>query len=228
VSREVWSALRPGVLDPAVAVATPSGPGATVHASDLVERIPTVTRETTGAEAARVVAEYRLQALVVVGADGNPHAVVPGSQILGLIIPRYVRDDPTLAHALDEQSSDELCERLRTTTIGQLLDDRTLELRTLPVVLPEDTLLEIASVMVEGRYPMVVVRDREGGYHGVVVMSRALAAIARLAGEDSALVERRLTRDIADRGEPWPPPAVIGGDPPPPSSAGTTHEGPAR
>lgn len=33
-------------------------------ARDLAEQVPTVSRETTGAEAARVVAEYRLAGLV--------------------------------------------------------------------------------------------------------------------------------------------------------------------
>lgn len=177
-----------------------------MRASELAERVPTVTRATTGAEAARVVAEYRLRALVVVGPDGTPDAVIPGSQLLGLVLPTYVRDDPTLAHAFDEQSADELCGRLATTTIGALLDARSLELRTLPAVLPDDTLIEIASVMVQSRFPMVVVRDVDGAYHGVVVMSRVLAAVATLAGEDSTLVRRRLTRDIADRGRPWPDP----------------------
>lgn len=175
-----------------------------MRAIDLAEQVPAITRETTGAEAARVVAEYRLQALAVVGADGTPDAVIPGSQILGLLLPTYVRDDPTLAHVFDEAQADELCEQLITTTIGELLDARSLELRTMPTVRPEDTLVEIASVMVQSRFPMIVVRGADGTYHGVVVMSRVLAAVARRAGQDSALVERRLSRSIADRGEPWP------------------------
>ncbi len=175
-----------------------------MRAIDLAEQIPTVTTSTTGAEAARIIAEYRLQGLVVVGDDGQPQAVVPGSQILGLIIPGYIREDPRLAHAIDEAGADELCQHLTTNTLGALLATHAVRLTKLPTVAPGDTLLEIASVMVEGRTPLVVVRDRDGAYHGVVTMSRLLAAVATLAGEDSALVQRRLTRDLIDRGQPWP------------------------
>ncbi len=53
-----------------------------MRAEQLAEQVPTVQRETTGAEAARVVAEYRLSGLVVAGEDGVPIAVIPGSQLL--------------------------------------------------------------------------------------------------------------------------------------------------
>ena len=41
--------------------------------------------------------------------------------------------------------------------------------------------------------------DRSGTYHGVVLLSRLLAAIATAAGEDSALVRRRMERDLIER-----------------------------
>jgi len=183
-----------------------------VRAIDLVEQIPVVTPDTSGAEAARIVAEHRLQALVVVGADGRPTAVIPGSLILGLIIPTYVRDDPNLAHAFDEQSADELATRLTTSTIDSLLDSRDIPDVKPPAVAPEDTLLEIASEMVRSRCPLVLVRDEDGTYHGAVVMSRVLAAVAALAGEDSDLVQRRLTQDILEAGA-LPTDRIIGESP---------------
>ncbi len=173
-----------------------------MRAEDLVEQVPTVTRSTTGAEAARVVAEYRLSALVVAGDDGVPIAVIPGSQIFGLVLPRYVRDDRKLAHAYDEKGADELCGMLNEATIGGLLDDEKLTATKPPSVLPEDTLIEIASVMDEGHFPVVLVRDRDGGFHGVLTMSRVLAAIASAAGQDSDLIRRRLEKDIILRGTP--------------------------
>ena len=44
-----------------------------MRAGELAERVPMVRRETTGAEAARVIAEYRLSGLVVAqrGASGR-------------------------------------------------------------------------------------------------------------------------------------------------------------
>ncbi len=191
-----------------------------MRAVDLAERIPTVTVDTTGTEAARMVAEYRLNALVVVDADGLPVGVIPGSQILGLIVPGYVRDDPALAHAIDERAADELCHRLGAATIGGLVDARRGRPFAVPTVAPEDTLVELASVMVEAGVPLVLVRDEDGTFHGAVTMSRLLAAVAVLAGEQSALLERRLTRDIADRGRPWPETDPTGPSEPQPGPAG--------
>jgi len=185
-----------------------------MRAIDLSEQIPTVTTATTGAEAARVVAEYRLPGLVVVDAAGAPHAVIPGSQIVGLIVPRYVREDPGLAHAIDEASADDMCARLTMTTIGELLAAEAVVQTLLPSVAPDDTLLEVATAMVEKRSPLVVVRETGGAYQGVVMMSRLLAAIATLAGEESDLIHRRMTRDVIERGKPstaGPDGVVVGG-----------------
>lgn len=165
-------------------------------AQDLVERVPTVLRSTTGAEAARVVAEYRLNGLVVTDERQTPLAVIPGSQVLGLILPAYVRDEPNLAHVLDADDADELCRALNEATIGQLIDDRRLVANELPTVLPEDTLIEIAAAMVVGRLPLIAVREAGGTYRGVITMSRVLAAIAAAAGQDSDLIRRRLERDL--------------------------------
>jgi CBS domain-containing protein len=167
-----------------------------MKASALVEQVPTVRRSTTGAEAARVVAEYRLSGLVVTGDDEVPIAVVPGSQILSLVLPQYVRDEPNLSHAYDEQGATELCAALNRATIGELLEAKQLTATKPPSVLPEDTLIEIASTMDAGHTPVILVVDREGGYHGVITLSRVLAAIAAAAGQDSPLVRRRLERDV--------------------------------
>jgi len=167
-----------------------------VRAAELAEQVPIVRRETTGAEAVRVVAEYRLAGLVVAGDDGVPIAVVPGSQLLGLVLPQYVREDPRLAHAYDEAAADGLCRLLERNTIGELLAAKKLTATKPPSVLPEDTLIEIASVMDAGHLPLIVIIDRDGGYHGVVTLSRLLAAIATAAGQDSPLIRRRLERDL--------------------------------
>jgi CBS domain-containing protein len=167
-----------------------------VRAEQLAEQVPTVRRETTGAEAARVVAEYRLSGLVVAGDDGVPIAVIPGSQLLGLVLPQYVREDPRLAHAYDEAGADELCRLLERSTIGELLAAKKLTATKPPSVLPEDTLIEIASVMDAGHLPLILVVGRDGGYHGVITLSRVLAAIATAAGQDSPRVRRRLERDV--------------------------------
>lgn len=173
-----------------------------MHAEELLEQVPLVHRETTGAEAAKTVAEFRLSALVVANGQGEPIAVLAGSQLLAVVLPQYVRDDPKLAHAIDEAAADELCAKLNTVTLGELIDAKRLSITKLPSVLPEDTLIEIASVMDSGHHPVIVVRERGGTYRGVLTMTRVLAAIATKAGEDSELVRHRLESDIIERRRP--------------------------
>jgi len=168
-----------------------------MRAAELAERVPTVRRATSGAEAARVIAEYRFPGLVVAGDDDVPIAVIPGSQLLALVLPSFVREEPNLAHAYDEAGADELCLALNQATIGELLDAKRLTATRPPSVLPEDTLIEIAAVMVHEHHPLILVIDRNGDYHGTVMMSRVLAAIAAAAGQDSALMRRRLETDLA-------------------------------
>ena len=173
-----------------------------MRARDLAEQIPTVRRDTTGAEAARVIAEYRFPGLVVADEHGVPIAVVPGSQLLALVLPQFVRDDPKLAHAYDEAGADELCRALNRATLGELLEAKRLTATKPPSVLPEDTLIEVASVMVREHHPLILVVDRDGTYVGTVMMSRVLAAVAAAAGQDSPLVRQRLDEDLAPPPEP--------------------------
>jgi CBS domain-containing protein len=170
-----------------------------VRAVELAEQVPMVRRATTGAEAARVIAEYRLSGLVVADDQDVPIAVIPGSQLLTLVLPQYVRDEPNLSHAYDEQGADELCRVLNHATVGELLEAKKLTGHRPPSVLPDDTLIEAASAMEAGHTPVILVMDRDGTFFGVITLSRLLAAIATAAGQDSPLVRRRLERDVLNR-----------------------------
>lgn len=154
-----------------------------MRASDLAEQIPTVSRETGALDAARIIAQHRLAGLVVADEHGIPIAVVPGTQVLKLVVPRYVREDPTLAHVYDEKGADELCAALRERTVADLLDIKEIRTHKPPSVLPEDTLVEIAAVMVAEHSPIVIVRDRSGTYSGAITFARTMAAIAAAAGD---------------------------------------------
>ena len=89
-----------------------------MRAVDLAEQVPVSRRETTGAEAARVIAEIGRPGLVVADDQDVPIAVIPGSQLLTLVLPQYVRDEPNLSHAYDEQGADELCRVLNNSHRG--------------------------------------------------------------------------------------------------------------
>lgn len=174
-----------------------------MRAEDLVERVPVVRQGTSALEAARIVASLRVSGVVVVGEDDQPVAVIPGSQLLRLVVPRYVRDNPNLAHVYDEAGADELSAALRERTVGDLLDPSTPYSdgdlpNALPEVAPDDTLLEIASVMAHEHSPVVVVRDKAGTSSGVVTLARVLAAILTAAGDTGPAVQRTLSQDLLD------------------------------
>ena len=51
-----------------------------------------------------LLAEHRLPGIVVTDSSGKPYAVLPASQVVRFIVPRYVQDDPSLAGVLGESS----------------------------------------------------------------------------------------------------------------------------
>jgi CBS domain-containing protein len=143
-----------------------------VRARDLIRPFPVVTLDSDAMEAARTMARERLPGLIVTHRDGRPYTVLPGSQVLRFLIPTYVQDEPSLARALDERASDELCRRLQKVTVRQVLPQRQ-EPEDLPVVDGNATALEVAAVMARMHSPLVaVVVDRQ--VVGAVTVSRLL------------------------------------------------------
>ena len=142
-------------------------------ARKLAQPFPTVTLDTDALEAARVLTEQRLPGLIVVGDDGLPHTVLPGSQVLRFVVPPYVQDDPALARAYDEKSADALCDKLVGRTVRDMLprkQDR-LEIR---VVEPDATSIEIAAQMAGMRSPIIAVVE-DGRLLGAITVSALLA-----------------------------------------------------
>ncbi len=144
-----------------------------MHASDLMEDYPAVDVSTDAAEAARrMVADQRPALLVF--ENGRPKTILPSSEVLGHIIPPYIRDDPSLAGVLDEAGSDSCASRLQGRSVRDLLGER---LTRLPSVEPDDTVLECAAVMAKTHSPLCVVVDKAGNQLGAVTASRVIAAL---------------------------------------------------
>lgn len=125
-----------------------------MQAHELAEPYPTVRMDGSALDAARLLAERRLPGLIVVDDDEHPIAVLPGSQLLRFIIPRYVQDDPALARVLDEPYADRLCEALAGKTVADLLPKDN---SPIPVAAPNDTVLEIAAAMAGHHSPLIAV-----------------------------------------------------------------------
>lgn len=130
-----------------------------MRARDLAIDFPTVSVETDGLEAARLIARERLPGLIVCDGEGLPFTVLPGSQVLRFVVPQYVQDDPPLARAYDEQASDEVTRRLGGTTVGDLLKIRSgsRDPDELPIIDGDATTIEIAAVMARMHSPLVAV-----------------------------------------------------------------------
>ncbi|MEV0523981.1 CBS domain-containing protein [Streptomyces sp. NPDC050439] len=130
-----------------------------MRARDLVESYPSVSADDDAVEAARMVVERRLPALLVLDSDQRPYAIVPGSQLLTAMVPDFVVHEPSLASVLRAEDIETFTEQLAGLTVGQWLPAH----RTLPTVVgPAATPLEIAALMVRTHTPLVAVVESDG------------------------------------------------------------------
>jgi hypothetical protein len=148
-----------------------------MRAADIDEEFPVVDIDSPALDAARMLAEHRLPGIVVLTTDGQLYAVLPASQVVRFIVPRYVQDDPLLARVLAESMADRVAETLGGKTIRELLPQRQ---RTLPTVDADDTIIEVATIMGRLRSPLIAVME-QGKLHGVITTSR-LSAMALKRG----------------------------------------------
>lgn len=130
-----------------------------MRAHHLVEPYPTVSADDDAVEAARLFVQQRLPALLVLDRDQRPYSIVPGSQLLRVMVPEFVVQDPSLARALRGGDAESFTAQLRGLTVAQWLPPR----RTLPTVVgPDTTALEIAALMVRTHTPLVAVVVSDG------------------------------------------------------------------
>ena len=74
-----------------------------MQAEELDENFPVVNIDSNALDAVRLLAEHRLNGLVVVtDTSETPYAVLPASQVVRFIVPPYVQEDPGLAAVLTE------------------------------------------------------------------------------------------------------------------------------
>jgi CBS domain-containing protein len=148
-----------------------------VQAHELASPYPTVRMDTPAAEAVRVLTEHDRPGVIVVDDNDHPVAILPGSQVLRMMIPRYVQDDPALARVLDEDFADRIHEALARKTVRDLLPTEKVPL---PVVAPDDTVLEIAAIMAADRSPLVAVLEessRTAPLLGVISASQLVGRV---------------------------------------------------
>ncbi|MFJ9005402.1 CBS domain-containing protein [Streptomyces canus] len=153
-----------------------------MRARDLAVEYETVSVDSDALEAARLMAEHRLPALLVLDEQGRPKAILPASQMIKALVPAYVIEDPTLAAVVDEKHADRLCHALVGRRVGECLSSKA---APPPIAEPDDTALEVAALMAQVRSPLVAVAEKgKGGTHllGVITASHLLHELLGVAG----------------------------------------------
>ncbi|QUR67097.1 CBS domain-containing protein [Mycobacterium spongiae] len=143
-----------------------------MRAEEIAEDFPTIGINSNALDAARMLAEHRLPGLLVIDESGRPHAVLPASQVVRFLVPRYVQDDPSLAGVLNESMADRCAEKLSGKRVVDVLPEHLVDV---PPVDADDTIIEVAARMARLRSPLLaVVKNRR--LQGVITASRLLGA----------------------------------------------------
>ena len=150
-----------------------------MQARDLAKPYPTVRMEDDGLTAARLLTEHNRPGLIVVDEHDHPLAVLPGSQVLRLLIPSYVQDDPALARVLDEEFADNIHTVLSSHKVRELMPSER-DRSKLPVVAPDDTVLEIAAIMAANRCPLVAVVEESSATAPMIGAISATSLLGRV------------------------------------------------
>ncbi|MFE0104498.1 CBS domain-containing protein [Streptomyces sp. NPDC059009] len=153
-----------------------------MRARDLAIEYESVSVDSDAMAAARLMAEQKLPGLLVLDGKGEPKAILPASQLVKMIVPTYVIEDPTLAAVVDERHADRLCHVLKGRTVGECLSSKA---TPPPIAAPDDTALEVAALMAQVRSPLVAVAEwAKDGTHlvGVITASHLLQELLGVAG----------------------------------------------
>jgi CBS domain-containing protein len=145
-----------------------------VNARELAEPCPSIGLEDDVSAAVRLMAQQRRPGIVVCDADGRPVRILPGTQVLRFVIPRYLQDDAALARVIGEPAATQLLGELSGTKVRQVLSDPP-EV-DLAVARPDDTELELAVLMARTHSPLVAVVE-DDRLIGCVTLPRLLDAL---------------------------------------------------
>lgn len=145
-----------------------------MRAGELAVETPTVRVGDPATRAVRVMTDERLPGLVVVDDDDRPQFVLPGSQVLRMLVSHY-SGDTALARTIDEEHADQFWRDLGTRTVN----DCVLPERSKLAEVPQDaTLLEVAILISRLRSPLVAVVDAERRLVGCITLNALLTALA--------------------------------------------------
>lgn len=152
-----------------------------MRATDIQIELPMIDRTRSAAEASRVIAETGRIGVVVCGRDKRPLGMITAVDLFRLALPEYLMSDPSLAATLDEEGIAELIAKLRDKTVGEVIDDDSVRLREVPVVQPDDTVVEIAAVLASAGSTIAMVDGTQEKGARFVTLPVALDAVLNYA-----------------------------------------------
>jgi CBS domain-containing protein len=147
-----------------------------MKARNLASPQPVLRAGAPARDAAAVLARHDVRAILVVDDHDALVGVLSDSELLRRLLPSYVDEASTLARVLEEGAAEVLYRRLEGRSIADLMTrDREVE----PLVAGDDTLVEVASVMVRARAPAVGVVD-DGRLIGGITIDDLLSHLLSL------------------------------------------------
>jgi CBS domain-containing protein len=146
-----------------------------MKARNLASPRETLRIDDPASEAAKVLSRHDVRSVLVVGPTGAFAGVISDSELLRCLLPSYLEGNVALARVLEENAAEALSRRLEGQTVADLMPDDREES---PVVDGDDTLVEVASVMVRSRASLVGVID-EGRLIGGISIDDLVSHLLR-------------------------------------------------
>jgi CBS domain-containing protein len=144
-----------------------------MRARDLVRPHPVVSAHASAMDAVRSAATTSVRSVLVIDAAGAIVGVLSSTDLLRAIVPPFVEESPSIARALRSDENDPLRLHGRRKRVSQLLAAGSAD----AVVAADAALVEVMSVMVRTRIPLVGVVE-DGRLLGGVTVDQLLDQLA--------------------------------------------------
>ena len=163
--------------------------------SPRAEDLPVITAETTLRDVAMMLVRDRLIGVIVADETGRPVAVVTALDILGRLVPGFIRDDPALARVYDLAGSSESWREWGSRTIAEIFVDGDDWERSIATVDDDATTIEVAAEMLHRHTSVAAVRPpkaaprADGPSRRFVTVQTVLQEILEAKGDPVAAPE---------------------------------------
>jgi len=140
-----------------------------MRAHDLVRPHPTLSAPAPASGAVHLARATSVRSFLVIDPSGVLVGVVSNTDILRAMLPPYVEERPSIARVLAHDEADLLWEHCRRKRIEELVTPGA-------VVSPDATIVEVISVMIRTRAPLVGVAA-EGRLLGGISLGQVLDSL---------------------------------------------------